>query len=61
MTARNDWDTGAREEPDDRRNHPLRGIWVDGKPARLLPPARQHGVLVSELADRARAKPRHRW
>ena len=57
-------DEGARydAELDPTLPHPLKGMRIDGKPARSAPPDRQHAALVTDLVDRAADQaPQGRW
>jgi hypothetical protein len=57
----NRWDAGARQEPDPR-DHPLHGLWVDGRPAALASPERQNAAVLTQLLDgAARQRPQGRW
>lgn len=57
------WDQGARydAELDPTLPHPLKGIWIDGMPARFAPAERQHAAVLTDLIDSAARQPLKRW
>ena len=56
----NPFDGGARAEPNPR-DHPLYGLWIDGRPASCAPPDRQHAAVLAELLDSAARQPPKQW
>ncbi len=61
--GRGSFDEGARydAELDPTLPHPLKGMRIDGKPARFAPPERQHAAVLTELIDSAAREPRRQW